>query len=441
MNLKDSVILIPEEAHSTTELVAAGLLCDEVERRTGMRLRTSARWPDKQATIAIAARASETLAGREIPAREGKGLPELKPEGYRLWLDREKGRQPIVWIVGADGRGVLFGVGRLIRLLDWGSDKAILQEPLDIATSPAYPIRGHQLGYRARANSYDAWDAETYEQYIRELLLFGTNCIENIPFEDEQPSPVMPVPRDEMNVILSGICARYDLGYWVWTASQDYCGYDYGGVLVWTDSSTYYVVDVFNLCEAENTGQWVKREVDLSFFASQVVDLQVRAECDGSLNSNLFVDDVRLGLPEIGDHRVFLPIVQRLAGGGPEPFAPACSASNSYCEPYNTWSTAYGRLQPNVEYRAYPNDSNDYYYFTIDHTTSLTVRVTSYNATGQVLVRRQDLSEVAKDYNVPPSADGTMQIPLPNLPAGRYYIQVFTSEGQQSSSRYNLKIQ
>ena len=175
------------------------------------------------------------------------------------------------------------------------------------------------------------------------------------------------------------------LGYWVWTASQDYCGYDYGGVLVWTDSSTYYVVDVFNLCEAENTGQWVKREVDLSFFASQVVDLQVRAECDGSLNSNLFVDDVRLGLPEIGDHRVFLPIVQRLAGGGPEPFAPACSASNSYCEPYNTWSTAYGRLQPNVEYRAYPNDSNDYYYFTIDHTTSLTVRVTSYNATGQVL--------------------------------------------------------
>jgi hypothetical protein len=73
------------------------------------------------------------------------------------------------------------------------------------------------LGYRARANSYDAWTAAAYEQYIRDLVLFGTNCIENIPSEDDQPSPHMPVPRDEMNVLLSRICDRYDVDYWVWT--------------------------------------------------------------------------------------------------------------------------------------------------------------------------------------------------------------------------------
>jgi hypothetical protein len=67
--------------------------------------------------------------------------------------------------------------------------------------------------------------------------------------------------------------------------------------------------------------------------------------------------------------------------------------------------------------------------------------VTNYNATGQVLVRRQDLSEVAKDFNVPPGADGIMEVPLPSLQPGKYYIQVFTSGGQQQSSRYNLKIQ
>ena len=212
MNLKDSVILIPEEAHSTAESVAARLLRDEVEKRTGVRLQISTRWPEQQAVIAVTTSASRTLAGKEMP----RDLPDLKPEGYQLWLDRERDGQPIVWIVGADGRGVLFGVGRLIGLLNRGPGKAILQDQLDIATSPVYPIRGHQLGYRARANSYDAWDAEIYEQYIRDLLLFGTNCIENIPFEDERPSPVMPVPRDEMNVILSRICARYDLDYWVW---------------------------------------------------------------------------------------------------------------------------------------------------------------------------------------------------------------------------------
>jgi hypothetical protein len=251
-----------------------------------------------------------------------------------------------------------------------------------------------------------------------------------------QQTVVVPPPADA------------ELGYWVWIGSEDICQalpedwYDWGGVAVYPGGSTTPVfMDAFQLCEGENTGQWVKREVDLSAYAGQVLPLQVLAVCDASLNSNLFIDDVRLGLPEVGDHTVFLPLVLRLAGGGPAPYALPCSVSNGYCEPFNTWSTAYGRLQPGVEYRAYPNDNNDYYYFTIEHTTSLTLRVTNYIATGQVLVRRQDLSEVAKDFNVPPGADGVMEVLLPNLPAGKYYVQVFTSGGQQQSSRYTLKVQ
>lgn len=217
MNLKDSIILIPDGENSIAEAVAADLLYDEVEKRTGIQLRISKKWLDQQATIAITTCMSEMLAGRAIPERDGDDLTELRPEGYRLWMNLERGCQPIVWVVGADSRGVLFGVGHLIRLLDWGIGKAFLHGPLDITTSPAYPIRGHQLGYRARANSYDAWNAETYEQYIRELMFFGTNSIENIPFEDTMPSPVMPISRDEMNLALSDICARYGINYWVWT--------------------------------------------------------------------------------------------------------------------------------------------------------------------------------------------------------------------------------
>ena len=87
-----------------------------------------------------------------------------------------------------------------------------------MASSPAYPIRGHQLGYRTTANSYDAWTVAQYDQYIRDLAIFGTNAIEGIPFhEDETPSPLFTIPAAEMNIRLSEICRKYDMDYWVWT--------------------------------------------------------------------------------------------------------------------------------------------------------------------------------------------------------------------------------
>lgn len=76
------------------------------------------------------------------------------------------------------------------------------------------------------------------------------------------------------------------LSYWHWIASEDWCGYDFGGVII---NST--VVDVYNLCSSTNTGGWVKHVVNLSAYAGQSVSLQIRAETDSSLNSNLFVDD------------------------------------------------------------------------------------------------------------------------------------------------------
>jgi hypothetical protein len=77
------------------------------------------------------------------------------------------------------------------------------------------------------------------------------------------------------------------LSYWHWIDSADYCGYDFGGVVV---NST--VVDVYDLCSSTNTGGWVKHVVDLGSYAGETVWIQIRAETDDSGNSNLFVDDV-----------------------------------------------------------------------------------------------------------------------------------------------------
>ena len=86
-----------------------------------------------------------------------------------------------MFVIGNDERGVLFGVGKLLRSLEMSRDRVALRATLDVTTAPAMPIRGHQLGYRPKTNSYDGWDLPQWEQYIRDLAVFGCNAIELIP--------------------------------------------------------------------------------------------------------------------------------------------------------------------------------------------------------------------------------------------------------------------
>jgi hypothetical protein len=220
------------------------------------------------------------------------------------------------------------------------------------------------------------------------------------------------------------------LYFWGWIASKDSCGNDFGGVVVNDDT----VVGILDLCEAENTGRWVKYKVGLSAYAGQTVPLQIRAETNGSLNSNLFVDDVTLGTRE---YRVLLPAMLR-QGGAVIPFAPPCSAGNAFCEQFNGMTTAYGPLKPGQAYTAYPNDANDYYYVKLTRTSTLDVAVSNFQADGQVLVRRPDKSEIGKDFNKPPGGDGQMSVRIRDLPAGTYYIQVYTGSGHNQSNPYTL---
>jgi multiple sugar transport system substrate-binding protein len=82
--------------------------------------------------------------------------------------------------------------------------------------------------------------------------------------------------------------AQY-LSYWLWIASLDTCGYDSGGVLI-NDTT----VDEYWLCGSNDTGGWVKHTIDLNSYSGQSVTLKIFAQTDGSLNSNLFIDDVAL---------------------------------------------------------------------------------------------------------------------------------------------------
>src|SRR6478672_8592453 len=141
VDLRRAVVVVRPGDLPPAEKTAATVLVEELERRSGIRLPVATEWPADRVAIAITG--TPTAWGRTVPA------PPARPEAFRL---RVEGRA--VWIVGADARGALYGVGRLLRELRWTKGALDLDAPIDVSTSPALPIRGHQLGYRSTANSW-----------------------------------------------------------------------------------------------------------------------------------------------------------------------------------------------------------------------------------------------------------------------------------------------
>jgi hypothetical protein len=220
IDISDSVIVVRPGELPNSEQAAATTLLEEVESRTGIQWKKQSHWPENKTVIAITSTQHKLSWKQQIPKRQDGNLPELKPEGFRLYVTYQKNRKPVIWIQGSDSRGTLFGVGELLRNLVWAKGKALIPTNMDISKAPAYSIRGHQLGYRARANSWDAWSKEEFDQHIRELAIFGTNAIENIPFQDSRRNKFMKYSRRDMNKIMSDICDRYGLDYWVWTPAE-----------------------------------------------------------------------------------------------------------------------------------------------------------------------------------------------------------------------------
>ncbi len=162
----------------------------------------------------------EVVKRTGIPLNEGAGSSKITLGLDAKGLAKEGFRIEVVGdglsIVGADTRGLLYGVGWFLRHMDYGAARLMLTAELPYTSTPVYAIRGHQLGYRATANSWDAWTVAQFDQYIRELALFGANSIESIPFHDDRANPHFKYSREFMNKKMSEICADYDLDYWAW---------------------------------------------------------------------------------------------------------------------------------------------------------------------------------------------------------------------------------
>ncbi len=227
IDFANAVIWTPPHA-AGPEAQAVQLLRREVVRRTLIR------WPDAPeggaTEVGTAARPQirigslAALEGVDDPAAQALravGGPE-QAEGYHVQVGSEQGA-PVVSIVGRDARGVLFGVGHLLRHLRMGRNHVALPADLDVATAPAYPLHGHQLGYRDKTNSYDGWDLAQWEQYICDLAVFGANTIEIMPprSDDNLESIHFPLPLLETMAGVSALADKYGLDLWIWYPALD----------------------------------------------------------------------------------------------------------------------------------------------------------------------------------------------------------------------------
>ena len=203
LDLTRAVVVAPAN-FSGPENKAVQMLIEEVEKRSHLRWARVNQAPNDGTPF--------------ISINRAIGKDSLAREGYQIKTTKNS-----VAILGNDARGVLFGTGHLLRTLHIEKNKITLPHQLDLTTAPKYPLRGHQLGYRPKTNSYDGWSEAMWEQYIRDLVVWGTNAIELIPprSDDDADSPHFPLPPMQMMIAMSQICADYGLDVWIWYPALD----------------------------------------------------------------------------------------------------------------------------------------------------------------------------------------------------------------------------
>jgi len=193
---------------------AVQVLQEEIQKRTDILLPLTDKLTSKNKLV-IAIGTEEQLDKFPDTYRTTLGkLPKTGKDGYKIAFTDDHS----IVIAGHDERGALYGVGRFLRMIEMRTGQVLVPGDLNISSTPAYPIRGHQLGYRPKTNAYDAWSVAQFDSYIRDLAIFGANSIEIMPprTDDDFTSVNMKLPAIKMIAEQSRICKEYGLDVWMW---------------------------------------------------------------------------------------------------------------------------------------------------------------------------------------------------------------------------------
>lgn len=220
VDLAKAVVVTPSDL-THREQKAVAMLVDEVAKRTQIRWSVTTDWPKSSETpvISIGQEPSLTKAFSQTSAPLKSLAMEKGADGYRVIVESPS----TLVVAGNDERGVLFGAGRLLRELRMARNKVSIPTGFREASAPQVGLRGHQLGYRPKTNSYDGWDIVQWEQYYKDLAVFGTNAVELMPprSDDEPDSLHFPAPQLDMMMGMSKLADDYGLDLWIWYPALD----------------------------------------------------------------------------------------------------------------------------------------------------------------------------------------------------------------------------
>ena len=176
--------------HSEEARIAAAVLGEELDTRINVS-------PDEEYDVKI---------------RFEKNT-ELSDDEYEIAVKNKE-----IFFYSSGTRGFIFAIGILLRKSCVENNSMHLLFDISGKYCPEKRIRGHQVGYRQTSNTYDAWDLEEYRRCYLDMMYFGTNTCEHIPYEGGHSDKNAIMRRDEQELLCfsSKQAKKYGMMVSVW---------------------------------------------------------------------------------------------------------------------------------------------------------------------------------------------------------------------------------
>lgn len=115
-------------------------------------------------------------------------------------------------------RGFIFGYSYFLRKTEYKGNSITLIKNIKGKYIPEKQIRGHQMGYRDTPNTYDAWDPPQFFRYYLDIMAFGSNMCEHIPYERgySDKNALMRFDEEELLIEASALADKVDMDVSVW---------------------------------------------------------------------------------------------------------------------------------------------------------------------------------------------------------------------------------
>ncbi len=143
---------------------------------------------------------------------------DLSKDSYKITCENDS-----ITVTASGIRGFIFGIGMFLRKIVPVCGVPVLTEDISGIYSPDKSIRGHQIGYRTTPNTYDAWSYEDYRRCYLDLMFFGSNTVEHIPYEKgvSKRNRLMKYDEEEFLVEATRMADEFDLDVSLWHPNND----------------------------------------------------------------------------------------------------------------------------------------------------------------------------------------------------------------------------